>query len=604
MCRLSTLTNKKKSKNKKLDKIILLAKIIVIIFSAYGVTANILPFFEGSNPYFYGVNSVIMAEGQFSITNELLQETGRTELIPENWIMTDHGSVVPMSGTGLMVAGSIFYLIGGYYGLFYLSPIMYIFLLIASERTSSKLFGNYVGLITLLIISSSNLLFRNSIELMTESIFALLFVVAIFYLIKFLKTKKQKLLLFSSSLFTLLVWIKFSGLINLPLEIFVVYGFFIFVTLRERKNLRKINKNKIQNIFYPINKKIMNKTFLKIFLAIIIPWSFFLISNTIYFEYYFGDPLINYGDVKEFENYDTTLSSILAFEYKDFENMKQYSKYLLPYQIPATYNNVNENFEDILGSNWIGLITIILLLIITAISFHSKDKRTEVFVLMIFIFGLASFFSLITTEYRAEQGVAGRYMLPAFVLSSMVFGYFIQKIIKKENNGIGIVKNGIKIFKVILVILIGIFFIFAFYFSNPVQIIIEDGINFKNPDELTNRYPINKEGLNKNDVIVTNMATRAVEYGFTSFNPKLNKQISTDSINLLKNIIKDEYDVYMFKIPFNNNEKNMINELGNEHGFIFKDYSKTFCKVEIISDKELESDISCINNEPIRKPKN
>lgn len=602
---MNFLNSIKKSNYKKLDKIILLAKIIVIIFSAYGVTANILPFFEGSNPYFYGVNSVIITEGQFSITNELLQETGRTELIPENWIMTEHGSVVPMSGTGLMVAGSIFYLIGGYYGLFYLSPIMYIILLIASERISSKLFGNYVGLITLLIISSSNLLFRNSIELMTESIFALLFVVAIFYLIKFLKTKKQKLLLLSSSLFTLLTWIKFSGLINLPLEIFVVCTFFIFVTLREKEDLIKTNRNKIQSYFHLINKKIINKTFLKIFLIIIIPWSFFLISNTIYFEYNFGDPLINYGDVKEFKNYDTSLSSIFAFEHKDFENIKQYSKYLFPYQIPAIYNNVNENFEDILGNNWIGLIAIILLLVITVISFYSKDKRTEIFVLMVFILGLVSFFSLITTEYRAEQGVAGRYMLPAFVLSSMIFGYFIQKIIKKENyNTKGIVKNAIKIFKVVLVILVGIFFILAFYFSNPVQIIIDNGINFNNPEEFANRYPISSEGLNKNDVIVTNMGTRAVEYGFASFNPKLSKQISTDSINLLENIIKDEHDVYTFKIPFNINEKNMINELVNEHGFILKDYSKSFCKVELISDKKIESDKNCINNEPIRKPKN
>ena len=600
---MSTLTDIKKSKNKKLDKIILLTKIIVIIFSAYGVTANIIPFFEGSNPYFYGVNSVIMTEGQFSITNELLQETGRTEFIPENWLMTEHGSVVPMSGAGLTVAGSIFYLIGGYYGLFYLSPIMYIILLIASERTSSKLFGNYVGLITLLIISSSNLLFRNSIELLTESMFALFFVVAIFYLIKFLKTKKQKLLLLSSSLFTLLTWIKFSGLINLPLEIFVVCAFFIFVTLREKKDLIKTNRNKIQSYFYLINKKIINKTFLKIFLVIIISWSFFLISNTIYFEYNFSDPLLNYGDVKELKNYDTSLPSIFAFEYKDFENIKQYSKYLLPYQIPAIYNSANENFEDILGNNWIGLIAIILLLVIATISFYSKDKRTEVFVLMVFILGFVSFFSLITTEHRAEQGVAGRYMLPAFVLSSMIFGYFIQKIIKKENtNTKEIVKNIIKIFKVILLIIVGIFFIFAFYFSNPVQIIIDDGINFNNPEEFANRYPISSEGLNKNDVIVTNMGIRAVEYGFISFNPTLNKQISTDSIILLENIIEKEYDIYTFKIPFNIHEKNMINDLVNEHGFILKDYSKTFCKVEFQTSSNLKSDDECLNKEPIRIP--
>jgi hypothetical protein len=600
---LSILIEKNFSNKKKLDLVILIAKISIIIFSAYSITANFLPFYEGSNPYFYGVNSVLFANGQFSVTSELLQETGWSEIIPENWLLTDHGTAVPMSGTGLIAIGSLFYLIGGYYGLFYLAPICFIILLIASERTSSKLFGNYVGFFTLLTIATSNLLFRNSIEFQTESIFSLFIIVGVFYLIKFLKTKNNYFLLLSTIIFTLSTWIRFNGLIALPLEIFIISTYFLFVTLTEKKNIIKSNKNKMQSSSQLIIKKIKNKKFLKILLIIIISWSFFLISHTIYYEYNFGDPLQNYGDIKEFKNYDTSLSSILDFEYKDYENIKQFSKYLLPYQIPAIYNSADENFEHILGNNWIGLISIGSLLSIIAISFYTKDKRIEVFVLMIFILSIVLFFSLITTEHRAEQGVPGRYMLPAFVLSSMIFGYFLQKIMKISiSKDKVILKRVVRFSKIILIIILGVFFIFAFYFSNPVQIIIEEGWHFKNPEEFSKKYPLSLEGLSDDSIIVTTIGTRAVEYGLISFNPVENTEISSDSIKLLEKIINDGYDVYTFKIPFIVFEKNIINSLVNEHGFILKDYSKTFCKVEFQTSSNLKSDDECLNNKPIRIP--
>jgi len=602
--KLSILVGKNFSSNKKLDLVISIVKISIIIFSAYGVTANFLPFFEGSNPYFYGVNAVLLGNGQFSITNDLLQETGRAEFIPENWIITEHGTAVAMSGTGLMVAGSLFYLIGGYYGLFYLSPICFIILLIASERISSKLFGSYVGLVTLLIVSSSNLLFRNSIELLTESIFSLFFVIGVFYLIKFLKTKKNYCLLLSTVIFTLATWIRLNGLIALPLEIFVISMYFLFAISTEKKSLTDLNNPKIQNKSQQIIKKLKNKKLLKVFLIIIIPWSFFLISHIAYYEYNFGDPLTNYGAEKEFTNYDSSLSAIFKFEYKDYENIKQYSKYLLPYQIPAIYNSSDANFDNVLGNNWIGLISIGSLLVITTISFYTKDKRTEIFVLMMFVLGIVWFFSSITLEHRAERGVPGRYMLPAFILSSMIFGYFLQKIIKKEiSKEKSILKILIKFSKIILIVILGVFFILAFYFSNPIQIIIEEGWNFKNPDEFVKRYPLSLEGLTEDSVIVTNVGARAVEYGFISFNPMLTKQTSSDSVNLLEKIIKEGHDINTFKIPFNVDEKNMINSLVNEHGFILKDYSKTFCKMELSSYDKAISDENCINNEPIRKPK-
>ncbi len=92
---MNVLTNKHFFNN-KINFILLITKIVIIIFSAYSITAKFLPFYEGSNPYYYGVNSVLFANGQFSVTSELMQETGWSEIIPENWLLTDHGTAVPM----------------------------------------------------------------------------------------------------------------------------------------------------------------------------------------------------------------------------------------------------------------------------------------------------------------------------------------------------------------------------------------------------------------------------------------------------------------------------------------------------------------------------
>lgn len=595
--KLNILVGKNLSNKKRIDLLVSIIKISIIIFSAYAVIANFIPFFENGNPYYYGINAMLFGNGQFSITNEFLQETRHVEFIPENWIITDHGTAVPISGSGLMVAGSIFYLIGGYYGLFYLSPICYIILLIASERISTKLFGSYVGFFTLLVVASSNLLFRNSIELQTESIFALFFIVGVFYLIKFIKTKKNHFLLISTIVFTVSTWIRINGLITFPLEIFIISTYVIFTIVFKKKSLVNNINSKIKSSSLNF-KKLTAKKIIIICLIIAIPWLIFLISHLTYYENNFGDPLSNYGDHTESMQgyYDTSISGILKFEQKDFENIKQFSKYLLPYQIPAIYNSSSENYDEILGNNWIGFISLILLLVITGIAFFTKDKRLEIFVLIVFVVGTVWFFSSITSESRAEYGVPGRYMLPAFVLSSMIFGYFIQKIIRKQ---IVTQKLLFKILKIGLIITLGIFFILAFYFSNPIQIIFEEDWNFKNPEKVIERYPLDLEGLNKESIIVTIIGPRAIEYGFIPFDPTSTK-LSSNSINLLRELIKDGHDVNIFKIPFTINEKEMISKLTSQHNFILKDHSKTFCKIELPTNEEHISDENCINNQPVR----
>ena len=159
---------------------------------SFSVLVNFIPFFEGSNSYHYGIASILLVEEGITKSNPFLEKDG---FLVDNWLLTDQKEMIPMSGQGLITLGGIFYLIGGYFGLYYLSPIFFIILLITSERIATNLFGKYVGLIALILLSTSNLLFRNSIQLQTESIFCLMFILGAYFLIKFGKTNKSYLIL-------------------------------------------------------------------------------------------------------------------------------------------------------------------------------------------------------------------------------------------------------------------------------------------------------------------------------------------------------------------------------------------------------------------------
>ena len=70
-----------------------------------------------------------------------------------------------------------------------------------------------------------------------------------------------------------------------------------------------------------------------------------------------------------------------------------------------------------------------------------------------------------------------------------------------------------------------------------------------------------------------------------------------DSIILLKDVILDGYDVFVFKQPTTSLEKSMLSNLTEKHGFIFKDYSSSFCKVSLMDERNLEnSDSVCLKN--------
>jgi hypothetical protein len=571
-----------KNSNKLEKNLVKITKITIIIFISFSILGQFVPFFEGSNSYFYGTASILFVEEGVTIPNPLLEKYETNEFLVENWLRTDQNEMIPMSGNGLIVLGGIAYLFGGYFALYYLSPILFIILLIVSERTATKLFGKYAGLITLILLSASNLLFRNSIQLHTESLFCLLFVLGTYFLIKFGRTNQSHLILISSIFFAFSSTVRLSGIILFPIEIIILTAFIINNYFKNRKIKNKQSKS---------------KNLISLSLAII-PWIVFLLIFAYGNIATTGDPFVTYGTLNEGHTkvFESSPSALITFEKIDFENIKQYSKYLLPYIFAGGFNNIDNNYEDILGDHWIGLVPLIIFGLILIYSYKSKNKKLEIFVMMLLIAGIVWFYSSVSSEELGEIGVPGRYMLPAFVLSSIIFGYGIEQIFTNIRKRKGI---KIKILQLSLISVLVVVVLTSYSFTPAVTMLEQDNY-FKNPFDYEREFPLEDEAINENSVILTPIGSRAQEYDTTAFSPTITNGTYLNSIKLLENIIQEGYDVYTFKVPFNESEKNIINNLIDEYGLVLKEYSTTFCKIELSINEKTTSDENCINNKPIR----
>ncbi len=572
--------------NTKRDFSLNLLKIAIIGFVAFSLLGNIEPYYEGRDAYVHALASIYLSNGIMERTNPLLEETGRGEFVGDRWLITDYNTAIPrLPGIGIAVFGAISYIFGGYYGLFYLTPIFTIILLILSERIATNLFGKYVGLFTLLLLGTSNLVFRNSITLQTESIFSIFFLLGCFYLVKYMRGRSDFYLLFSSIFFAASAAFRLQGIITFPVELIILTGFFIVKKIHER-NTNSINSD---NQIFVFKKK----TIIKAYTLILIPWIIYFSVYMIFYDHYFGDPLTNYGQVAGFQSYESSPSALFTVKNEDLENVKQYSKYLLPYQISATYNNLDNNFEDVFGSNWIGIIALSSLFFSVFISIRVKNNRIELISFIFFIVFTVWFYSALTSPERAASGVPGRFLIPVFILSSMIFGFLLREFFKLKLNKANKIPiftlKGIKIFIFGLVCL---FMVFAFYFSPPSQILIKDGLVFNDPSELASRYPLRMEGLTLDSVIMVIHTDWAVDYGVIPFQPDPDNLDS--SSQLLEKILRDGNNVYTFKRTSYPGEKDIFKFLINNQGIVLKDYSPTFCKMMFSEKNSIGSDKVCL----------
>ena len=158
----------------KKNYVINLIKISILVFFSVMIISSFIPYYEASSDsYLYGLKSISITEGKsWEVTNDYLKETGDWVYVPNSWKKTIQDTAIPKYLPGFPAIGSIFYLIGGIYGLFYLGPILGILLLIISERIATNFFGKYVGLLTLIFLATNGIIWVGSKYLLSDNVFA------------------------------------------------------------------------------------------------------------------------------------------------------------------------------------------------------------------------------------------------------------------------------------------------------------------------------------------------------------------------------------------------------------------------------------------------
>jgi len=613
--------NRKRIRNLSLYDVI---KIGIIAMVAFYLVGGYSAYFESgrADAYLYAVTTIDLFNGSFGFTNDLLQEDGSWDFVPYMWTKTVHNTAIPIGDIGIYGFTSFFYLIGGLYGLFYLGPILTIAFFVIAERIATNLFGKFVGLLTLVFLASDFIILWIGIQLRNDNIFTIFFILGCFYLIKFFKDKKDTSILLCSIFFATGTLIRLNGIITFPLEILLVLGYFGFHEYSQRKNESKNSLFFMKKIF----SKIIQKDFLKKTLLLFIPWLIFLGFYMSFNQYYYGDPFTDYFDERprtlDFET-DSKMS-FFKFDSWRFTWLNFYSVGFLPDIFKDFIFNLIPGIRDNLGGNPVGILSFLILFSTLVISLYYKQKRKEVLVFTVFILGIILFFSsgfLHTSNLNAENYQPtlfsrDRYMIPVLPLYFMIFSLFIfliwkvflNRIISPSKKFYNSYRNGI-------LLVATVFMIITLFYSTPVQKAWNIGINVNDPNWSIQRFPLDSEGFSEEDSIILEGRRYAYEYDAIHFFPywgywdKLRFEFDRESlpqepIEKLNQLMDEGFSVYVFKEQYRSaKDTKYYKYLEAEHGFILKEYSPMFCKMEkidtvsLLSNDTLKSDENC---HPIR----
>jgi len=606
-----------------------LLKISFIIFIAISFVAQMIPYYEGtgsgSDSYIYAHTAINLANnGEYGLSNELLKETGLWEFVPYSYSKTIHNVAVPMqSGIGMHGLTTLAYLLGGYYGFFYLTPIFSILLIIAIDRICINLFGRFVAFIAVILTGTHWVIFTMGVHLLSESIFTFFFIIGIFFLVKFFRNKDETLILLSSAFLVAAAFIRPNGIISFPVEIFLVIGFLFLPIIS--KSHSNIKSKTTTNGFY-ISYKKNQKKILRIIFFMSVPWLFFFLFYAAYNSYYFGDPMVSITEVKPstgtLHNMKNSLNN-LSLDF--FHWIEYHTALMLPEKVLENLPTkaIDKKYLNLKNDSWVGIISLLIIFSAILVSFLTKNKRSEIITLVLFIFGTLAFYSMAwislvpsLEEYGRGslvfiQESAMRFVIPAFPLFYMVFGFLLFKIWRINTEVILNIhfKNLAKILKFGFLALVISFLLASFYDSIALQGLINN--NFVNPqEELENHFPIDLEGLPEKKVIVGAFEGPTMQQGailffpYTGFNFfRINyepESIPQEPIQTLKElllgktttgprtILNESYEVFVFK-KHGYFDTAYYLYLESQHGIILKDYSKSFCKMEIINELKLNS---------------
>ena len=599
---IQKLTNKKKFSK------ITIAKITLIVFSSIYLIGNFEPYYDGIDSFLYGITAKALSAGSYEISNDLLDKSGKWEFIPHQWIQTVHNTAIPKANPGFPLLATVSYILAKDFGLFYLGPFFTIALLIVSERIATKLFNDKVGFVALLLLATNFMVFTVGTSLITDSAFSFFGILGSYYFLKFLKNNSNTAIILSSLFFVTATLIRIAGIVFFPLEILLFVSYLVFYS-RHFKYKDQISNNKFHKNFLSLVSKKKVKLF---FLLLIIPWICFFFFLVSYNSYYFGDPFTGYSNIlpiptilSEFTGNVTLISDqsitidqssqitnadgvqftsqrILLIEDR-LEVARNYFLYLLPSQFPWS-QTLLETYENYFGNNFLGVIPILFLPLILILSFKIKSSRTEISVFTLTILSIIGIYSIISIP----DFVVGRYVLLSITIFSILLAYLIVKIfelIPRIWNSKPIFYKSIKgSFLVFLIV----YFSFSFFISDPIQWLVSENFEFKNPEEYARNYPLENEDMAKNSILVNFYGTRALEYGLIPFNGHIGNYIyhyssdgfSKGSVELLKLAMSLDHDAYVLKKSKNFQDKDYSIFLLNG-SLVLKDYSKTFCKIVV-----------------------
>jgi len=607
--------------SRKLIIILDLLKISFIVFIAFSSLAIIIPYYNETDSYIYANTAIHLAEtGEYGFSNELLKETGLWEFVPWTYSKTVHNVAVPIgAGLGMHWISTLAYLVGGHYGLFYLGPIFSILLIIAVDRICINLFGRFVAFVAVILTGTNSVIYLMGAQLLSESIFTFFFIIGIFFLVKFFRSKNELFILLSSSFLVTAAFIRTNGIISFPIEIVLVIGF-LFLPIISKSHINTKSKT-TSNSFLSYFKKNQKKIF-RIIFFMSVPWIFFFVFIAAYNSYYFGDPFLGSIEVKPpSENMFSTKTALNNLSLDFFQWNEYHAGLLLPEKLlsifPTEIKGVASVPKEYTGA---GIISLLILFSAFIVSFLTKNKRTEIIIFCLFIFGTLSFYSIAwmslipnLEEYGPTSLVfnfqsAIRYIIPAFPLFYILFGFIMLKIWSINTDAILNIhfKNFAKILKFGFLVLVISFLATSFYDSTALQVL---KYGFVNPQqELEKHFPIDLEGLPEKSVIVGAEEFKVVEMGkipffpYTGFNYfRINfepESIPQEPIQTLKqllrgktttgphSILNEGYEVFVLKEHWYF-DTTYYNYLESHHGIILKDYSKSFCKMELVSELKL-----------------
>jgi len=479
---------------------------------------------------------------------------------------------------------------------------------------ATKLLGSFVGLLTLVFVASSDVIYSSGINLMPDSIFSVFFILGCFYLIKFFHEQREGLILLSTIFFVTATFVRFVGMTIFPTEIFLILGYFIVQRFRATKNefisTNKSSKSNLTLIIKHTFSQINRKKVLKISTIILVPWLIYFSFWFSYNSYFYGDPFTNYYEQITplfTAQHPDLFSSLYTFDSKRFESMKFYLEVIIPEELNSYFKIISTNVNEFLGDKWWSIFPFFVIVSSITIAIYSKTNRIEIIIFGLFITIFILFYS---SEFGRSVNTTNRFMIPVLPFSFMLFSYIISRIskINLRINSKKLSNTSTKLFRISFFAVIAIFLFISLWNSSAIQNAVENNFEFRDPQKSFERFPVEK--LSPNSIIVIQRSQNVIEYNAIPFEPykrswfnsdgQLNiEQVPEDHVQRLKTLIEEDYDAYTFKKNWDKRDFLTFRYLEAEHGIILKDYSKTFCKMVIIenipesSEEEIESDDIC-----------